>query len=276
MHSRALGPSSFALLLLLSGHALAEEWQVTSGEGGAEHATWTLKRSASNGLSGTGKGTKPDGSTTSAIILGNAESFLVTEEPSGHGCFYKALKLSPNETSGTRRCDGKVTAWTASIVNPTDMSLPVLLKAGENPRSEKAFNALSVSEKEKAEREAEDFSANMKLEYSFAEVRDMNCLADQYLNTRLQKPNWSGQEILRFIQDTCIVPELVHKHAAAMCAQIFPSNPKIETSPGNIPGFCTCYSDRFTTNFMESPYKNTNAAETEISARTAGECRKAL
>ncbi|MGN6144423.1 MAG: hypothetical protein ACTHOP_12620 [Mesorhizobium sp.] len=274
MQARALYPWLLTLLLALSSSALGEEWQVTSGAGGDEHAIWTLKRSASNGLGGTGKITKADGSTESAIVIGNATQLMVTEQPSGHGCIYKVLKASGNEISGKRHCDGKDTAWTASIGKPTDMSLPVLLKAGEDPRSSTAFKSLSGPEKDKIEREAREFAANMQVESSFSEVRDMNCLADQYLGVRIQKFDWSGQDILHFIQDTCVVPELVHKHAARMCATVFPKKPKSRTATGNIPGFCDCFSDHFTTHFMASPYKNTQAGESEISGIAAGECRK--
>lgn len=274
MQARALFPWFLMLLLILSGSARAEEWQVTVGGKGGEHAIWTLKRSAANGLNGTGKITKSDGSTPSAIIVGNAKNFLVTEEPSGHGCYYRALKLSANEASGTRHCDGRETPWNASIANPTDMSLPVLLKAGEDPRSGAAFKALSESEKEKAGREAREFSANMKVETAFSEIRDMNCLADQYLDIRLQKSNWSEQEILFFIKNTCVVPELVHEHAAKLCAVLFPRDPKLTGPLENIPGFCDCYSDHFTTHFMDSPNKANLAAESAISSAAVGECKK--
>ena len=255
-----------------SGPAFSETWQVTSGPDGSEHAVWTLDRSASNGLHGGGEVTKADGSKASQRVLGTAKQLLVTEQPSGV-CIYAVQEASPGKVSGARYCGEATDSWSATIGDPTDMSAPVLLKAHEDPRATAAYKALTPEARGKAEGDTRQYMFDESPNSWITATRDMDCLAGQFLNIRVQKPAWTEQDIDQFIQFTCIDPQLVHKYALSRCARTFAPSTTGEAAPGNDPNFCPCYADHFTNHFVGQP-NNTGAGETQMVLLSASECRK--
>jgi hypothetical protein len=156
------------------------------------------------------------------------------------------------------------------------MTPPVLLASdGENPRDSAAYAALGADAKSKVEDEAKDFVANMEPEYTFMDIRDPDCLANQYLNIRLQKPDWTRQNILEFIQLTCVVPSKVHDHAAETCAKHYPPHPRRKDDIGNNPEFCPCYADTYTEKFVAAPNVS-GAYETAVGVDSIAVCRQRL
>jgi hypothetical protein len=258
-----------ALSLAMSGAALAETWHVVLA---GQQQTWTLERSASSGLYGTGVATAADGTTLKLQVMGGRDGLLIEGDLI---CSLDVEKLTSAAASGEGSCDGtRMVPWSATIDDPTDVTPPHLLAANEDPRQSAAYRALQHGARQQLDDEARDYIADIS-QTAYMNLRDPACLENQYLNIRLQREHWPGQEIWDFIQLTCMDPAKVRAHGLVLCKEVFSGDLARPGAPESDPGFCTCYADRFTDAMMAAPHA-ADYFEVQTSTAAANACRRQL
>lgn len=272
------------LFLSLATSAYAETWHVTAGD---EHATWTVKRSASGSISGKAEMTRPDGTTLSAIVVGSKQFYLneaivstpkqVDKKDVKHGlCIYRIDHENSDTVSGNRHCSYAADIpWSATIEDPTDMTVPVLLKAHEDPRQTEAYKALDQAGIAKLNAKVDEFAGHMRALSAYSGIRDMPCWADQYLYVQLQKPNWTEQEVSAAVEFSCVVPEKVYAHAKLKCESVY--KPFATTSFKSAfeahPDLCSCYAEYYSKEFVAKVVNNTQY-ESDLGVRSFRQCSK--
>ncbi|PZM15539.1 hypothetical protein [Rhizobium tubonense] len=259
----------FALLDGLSTTCFAETWHL-KGEGGQiKSAELTLERSNDQSIQGLAQVIDADDVKRSARVFGSRRQFLIQGDAV---CSLGIKQSSPIAVSGTASCGGGIFNWSATIDGGTVATKPSLLKEGDNPRASQAYKSLSAGNRSSIDLEVENYRKQEESLGEYAVVRDIQCLSDQYLNVRLQKPDWSTQAIETFIQFTCVFPESVNAQAKNRCIAIYGGDSSSTSYSAGNPNFCACYADKYTEKFVNSANNNDLVVSTS-GADIAGECQ---
>lgn len=250
----------FAALLGAAAPGQAETWTVTTASPDLPGAVLTLERSGTRSISGTAEVQGADRSTRRAFVVGNIRDFIL--DIGGRTCMFRVSESSASAASGTMRCGSPPVAWSATIAGASVASAPTLLAPGEDPRQTAAYASLAPAARQAAEDEATQFVQNGAPE--FVGLRDTACLADRYLNLRLQSRDLPADAIVEAIGGTCISIERARAWATAHCEEIYtgddtPAAAVAEASGQPLkvdPLLCTCYGQRFADAFAANPTVN--------------------
>jgi hypothetical protein len=187
-------------------------------------------------------------------------------------CNYHISELSTYSVSGTAYCGNvRKFPWKATIDDPADTSVPVLLKAHEDPRQTSAYATTSEGDRAKFKDAADQFLLDIRHSPLMA-IRDIQCMADQYLYVQMQKPHWTDQDVRALIQSSCVVPELVYKQRMEYCAKAYgPSGPFKDVMMKNS-DFCSCYATNYTKEFVAN-VNNANQGQSDLGVKSYEHCR---
>ena len=141
--------------------------------------------------------------------------------------------------------------WQAAIDVSATPAEATFLAPGEDPKLNKLYTSLSPAEQSKLLTEVDSYIKQTKdIKSGYSAMRDQNCLANEFLNVRLQQPQWTMQQVHLFIQMQCIRPDLVSAYAKVDCSTRIQHDPRLQAAVAKDPNLCSCFAGEFEKVYM--------------------------